>query len=263
MSRRFSKGLLSTAFLLVGCTAIGCTADPQYVQGPTSLEASVPGSMVNLATVEIDLPVRIEREDEVMDRAALSAELGIEVPYVRLGDLIVSIEWTIKNLEDSEGEARILVNGGNEYWYYVPTNFVIDPEEDEEPPPLMGDIPMLIGPGETRSGVFREDTLREGSVDLELITRAALNPFAAVLQVHEDMTEFTSETGVVVPFTASAGMVRYEVNFTANRHMIMEYAIRIRDDRGLLHKDLLDAPPGELTVFNPVEFTPPPPVVTP
>ncbi len=258
MARSVCIGLSVAALL-----AVGCTADPQYVQSPTPLEANAPGSMVNTATAVFDLPLRLEREDELLERTELAAELGIEVPYVKLGDLFVSIEWTIKNLEDSEGIARILVNGGNEYFYYVPLNFVVDPEEDEEPPPLMGDIPLTIGPNATVSGVLREDTLREGSIDLELITRGALNPFAAVLQIHEDMTEFTDGAGTTVPLAAFAGMIRYEVSFTANRHMVMEYAIRVRDDRGILHEELLDAPVEELTVFDPAEFTPPPPPMTP
>lgn len=247
--------------LLVTICLGGCSTDPQYVQAPTGLEVD-PGNMVDVATAVIDLPIRLERELEATERGELAAELGVEVPYVKIGDMFVSIEWTIKNLEDSEGIARILVNGGNEYFYYVPTNFVIDPEEDEEPPPLMGNIPLIIGPNETRSGVFREDAAREGSLDLELITRAAFNPFAAVLEIHEDMTEFTDGAGATVPVEAFAGMIRYEVSFTANRHMVLEFVVRVRDDRGLLHKDLLDAPAGELTIFNPAEFTPPPPVMT-
>jgi hypothetical protein len=243
--------------------AIGCTADPQYIESPTVLEANAPGTTVDTATASFDLPLRLEREDELMARSELAAELGIEVPYVRLGDLFISIEWTIKNLEDSEGIAEIGVNGGNEYFYYVPLNFVIDPEEDEEPPSLAGDIPLIIPANGTRSGVFREDALRESALDLELITRAGMNPFAAILEVQEDMREFTADTGAIVPVEAFAGMVRYDVTFTASTHMVMEYLIRVRDDRGILHEELLAAPPEELTVFNPAEFTPPPPVVTP
>lgn len=238
----------------------GCTADPEYVPAPSGLEVNAPNSMVTLATETFDLPIRLERDDEAMKRADLAAQLGVEVPYVRIDDMFVSIEWTIKNLEDSDGTARIKVNGGNEFFYYVPLDFVIDPEEDEEPPPLMGDIPITVPANGMINGVFREDSVREAALDLELITRGGYNPFAAVLEVQEDMTEFTDPaTMATIPVDAFAGLVRFEVNFTANRHMVMEYTIRIRDDRGILHKDLLDAPAGELTVFNPAEFTPPPP----
>ena len=39
------------------------------------------------------------------------------------------------------------------------------------------------------SGVFREDQVREASIDLELITRAMQNPFRALLQIDEDIEQ--------------------------------------------------------------------------
>jgi hypothetical protein len=84
----------------------------------------------------------------------------------------VSLSWTIKNLTDSDGVARIHVNGGNEWFAYVPAAFVIDPDDDEEPPPLMGNIPIPVPAGATVNGVFREDQVYEASIDLELITSA-------------------------------------------------------------------------------------------
>ena len=45
-------------------------------------------------------------------------------------DLDVSIEWTINNHDDSPGEATVKVDGGNQFFYYVPLNFVVDHDED-------------------------------------------------------------------------------------------------------------------------------------
>jgi hypothetical protein len=253
------------SLIIAGCCAgalAGCTDDPQYLQPQQALEVGVPDSMVTTATAQIVLPIRVELEEEGTERAELAAELGVEVPYVRLDDLSVSIEWSIKNLEEVDGTARIMVNGGNEYFYYVPNVFVVDPEEDEEPPPLMGDIPLVIPAGGIRTGVFREDQLLEAAIDLELITRGATNPFAAVLQIHEDTTEIVDPGGgPAVPREAFAHLVLLDLAFTANRHMVLEYTVRVRDHRrpGLLHAELLDADPGELTGFAPAMFTPPPP----
>jgi hypothetical protein len=255
---------IRTFIIAVACAGAlpGCTEDPQYLQPAQALEVGVPDSMVNTATAQIVLPIRIELEDEAAERAELAAELGVEVPYVRMDDLSISIEWTIKNLEDTAGTARIMVNGGNEWFYYVPNVFVVDPEEDEEPPPLMGDIPLEIPAGGTRNGVFREDQLIEAAIDLELITRGALNPFAAVLQAHKNTVEIADPAGgAVIPREAFAHLVQYDLAFTANRHMVLEYTVRVRDHRrpGLLHDELMAADPGELTGFAPAMFTPPPP----
>jgi hypothetical protein len=52
-------------------------------------------------------------------------------------------------------------------------------------------------------------------------------------------------------------MVRFDIILRANTHMVLEYGIRVRDDRGILHDELLDAPPEELTGFNPIAIQPP------
>lgn len=254
-------GILAGALL-----AFGCADNPAYVQSPTSLEVGAPDSMVNTATGTIDLPIKLETEKDLMKRVALADELGLtlaDVPYVRIGDLDVSIEWSLKNLSDQQGTAIINVNGGNEMFAFIPAAFVIDPEEDAEPPPLVGGVPQIIEPGELRTGVFREEQILEASVDIELIARGGLNPIAAVLQTHRGMTEMTTTTGAVVPKRAFAQMIRFELTFTAGTHMVLEYAIRVRDQRGILHEELLDAPGDELTVFNPVMIEPPPPPPVP
>lgn len=245
-----------------GLVALGaCSSEPQYIQSREFIEVGIPDSDITAATTQVILPLRLEDECESMERAELSAELGIDVPYVGLDDVSVSIEWTIRNVSDTEGTARVHVNGGNEWFSYVPANFVIDPDEDEEPPPLAGDIPIQVPAQGTVHGVFREDQLREAAIDLELITRGAQNPFAAIFQVHEDTAEFVDmTTGAAVPARAFAHMVQYDITLEANRHMILELAIRVRDHRGLLHELLLLAPDEERTQFTPVEFAPPAPM---
>lgn len=240
----------------------GCASDPRYVDDGVVLETNAAGTMdTGSVTSTIDVPFRLEEEDELMERQALATELGVEVPYVKIDDVKVSIEWTIENLSDEQGTATIFVNGGTEFASYVPTNFVIDPEEDEEPPPLMGGIPMILEPGEVRSGVFREDRIIEASVDLELMYRAGYNAFAAVLEQNMTTPEIVDLAGATVPSSVFATMVRFDIIFSSNRNMVMRYAVRVRDERGILHDKLLNPDdPGELTVFNPIEIQPPAPM---
>lgn len=245
---------------LVGISA--CTNAPSYVEPREALEVGLPdpaapGETIDIDTTQLFLPIRLETMQEQMDRTARAAELGVQdLPYVGLDDLDISIEWTIKNLSDTDGTARIQINGANELFVYVPAFYVIDPEEDEEPPPLLGTIPTPVRAGDTISGVFREDQLREAAVDLELVTRGLVNPFAAILAYHADLDEVTDPDGVTVPRTAFGHLVQYDIIFTANQHMVLEYDLRIRDQAEILHERLLDAPDGELTVFAPQ--TPPP-----
>jgi hypothetical protein len=241
--------------------APACTEDPQYVPGPSSIEVGAEGTDVFTGTVTIVLPFQLESMEDAAERADLAMSLGVApelLSYVRVGDLDVSLEWTIKNLAGSEGEARVIVNGGNQFWYYVPLNFVVDPEEDEEPPPLLGDIPLRVAESGTRSGVFREDQIREASVDLEQISRGMVNPFAAMLTINEEDPGVTIPP-TLVPHDALSQLVRFDITFEADRHMVLEYGLRVRDHRGILHPEGLAAPPEELTMFAPMEFVPPPP----
>jgi hypothetical protein len=248
------------AFATLVAALAACAADPQYIPAPTSIEVGIEGTDVFTGTVTIDLPVELESADDAMERADRAAVLGVgadELAYVRVGDFDVSIEWTIKNLAGSEGEARISVNGGNQYWYYVPTEFVIDPEEDEEPPPLMGDVPLRVPGSGTLSGVFREDQVREASIDLEQITRGMVNPFAAMLTVNEDDPGVAVPT--MLPLEDLSQLIRFDIVFEADRHMVLEYGIRVRDHRNILHDELLSAPAAEIVAWAPAMFVPPPP----
>lgn len=237
-----------------------CTEDPVYLAPADQLEVVDPAVAAS-ATGTITLPVSAaELALDEPDRAMLEAELGVMVPQVRLGDLSVSVEWSVKNLSDTDGIARVQVNGGNEWFYFDPLLFVVDPDEDEQPPPLMGDIPLSVPAGGLITGVFREDQFVEAAVDLELMSRGGLNPIAATLEIHEDTQEIVSPTGgTPVPRQAFAGMVRFDFVFVASAHMVMEYAVRVRDHRGILHDMLLSAPPGELTAFAPAAIQPPAP----
>jgi hypothetical protein len=234
-----------------------CADDPVYVQPAAGLEV-VPGEGgVGEATAVLTLPVRLEREAEATERADRSAELGIQVPYVRRDDLDLSVEWIIKNLDAEPGIARIQLNGANEFFAYVADAFVVDPEEEETPPPLSGDVPLDIAGSATRSGVFQEDLLAEASLDLELITRGAVSPFAALLANQETLREIEAD-GAVIPRDAFASLVRFDLTFLADRHMVLEFAVRVREHRDppLLHDELTSAPPDELTAFAPADFAP-------
>jgi hypothetical protein len=257
---------LPTLFLvcLVGLGA--CTNSPSYLEPQQALEVGIlpdpanPGETIGEAATTLFLPIRPETPEEQMERLDRMATLGVNVPIVLVRELDIAIEWTIKNLSDTDGEARILINGGNEYFVYVPLNFVFDPDEDEEPPPLLGNVPILVPAGKTVSGVFREDQVREAALDLELITRGGLNPFAALLEPHDDLRGLTDANGMSVPVTAFGHIVQYDIVFRADQHMVLEYAIRIRDEDEILHELLLDAPAGEVITFAPTIFVPPPPV---
>lgn len=254
---------LKTAVSLALVMSAACSDDPRYLQPAEALEVGVPDSDITEASTQITLPVRLETDAEATARAARAAELATELSYIDLDDLRLSVEWSIRNLSDSDGTARIHLNGANERFAYAPAAFVVDPDDpdEERPPPLLGDIPLAIPATSTVNGVFREDQLREMAIDLELVTRGGLNPFAAILVRHEDIEEIVVDGADPIPYEGFGGLIRLDLTLLANRHMVLEYAVRVRSTRSpaLVHDEGLAAEVGELTAFAPVDFVPPPP----
>ena len=253
----------------------GCANDPVYLPGPLALEAGAADAtgMTTTASAQHVLPIRLERDDEAAERATRAAELGVEVPYVKVGDIEVSVEWTIRNLDlMNAGTAIVQLNGANEAFAYDPTLIYLgDPDEVPPAPGLAGDVPIHVEPGAMVTGLFREDQLREASIDLDQITRANLHPFAATLQVHKDLELIQplsppmpgvdgyvqTPEGDPIPREAFRQIIRVDLVFKPDRPMVLEYTIRVRDPRRIMH-ELLDAAvteaPDELTAFAPAAF---------
>jgi len=272
--------------LIVPCLVLasGCANDPVYIPCEPStatcmaLEAGMDdgaGGIVAEARSQLQLPINVETADDAMVRAARTTALGVEVPYVKLGDIEVSVEWTIKNLdldEDGDGEeglAFIELNGANEFFVYDPTMIVLSTDDEAPPTPgLEGNVPLHMLPGATISGLFREDQFREASIDLDQVTRANVNPFAATLTINKNakfiqpMTPFDPAMpdvapmpmGDPIPREAFANIVRVDLVFRPDRHMVMEYTVRVRDVRGIMNDLLLSAPATELQPFDPQPF---------
>jgi len=264
--------------------ATGCANDPVYVECPDaptdptclrSIEAGQDdgtGMIVEEAKTRLLLPINPEKPEDAEQRATRTAELGVDVPYVKLGDIEVSVEWTITNLEDIEGIALVELDGATEFFEYDPDMIVLSTDDEAPPSPgLDGNIPIHIPPNGSISGLFREDQVREASIDLEQVTRGNVNPFAATLRVNKNDTQIQPflpfdpmdpEAGpmidpnaVPIPREAFAGMIRIDLVFTPNRHMRLDYNVRIRDIRGeMMNELLMAADPAELHPFAPMPY---------
>ncbi len=263
----------------------GCANDPVYIPAPMTMEAGFPDmtGMPTVAKAQLQLPIKTETAADTKTRAALAAKLApVMVPYVKVGDIEVEIEWTVRNLDMNPGQAKIELNGANEYFSYDPS--IIKLSNDPEAPPtpgLGGDIPIDV-PGDSEvSGLFTEDQLREASIDLDQITRGNVNPFRAMLTISKNTTAFQPLTlpmlnadnelvqdpvGNPIPREAFAEITRIDLVFKPTTHMLLDYNVRVRDLRGIMHSLLLAAvteKPGELQTFNPMVYNPPPPPLPP
>ncbi len=278
--RSFRLGILLIPALAAG----GCANDPVYMECPDmpadptcihTLEAGQDdgtGMAVAEAKSRLVLPINVEKTEDATARADLAAQLGVDVPYVKLGDIEISVEWTITNLEDTEGLALVELDGANEFFEYDPDMIVLSTDDEAPPTPgLDGNIPIHVPASGTVSGLFREDQLREAAIDLQQITSANVNPFAAMLTINKNDTEIVpmtpydpanpdvppmpDPTATPIPREAFASLIRIDLVFTPDRHMTLDYNVRVRDVRGdMIAKDLFDTPTSALTQFAPQPY---------
>jgi len=270
---------IALSSVLVGLVA--CNAnDPVYIQAPMAMEAGMPDpanmGMLSQAQASLQLPIKTETAADKAKRDALSAKLApIQVPYVKVGDIAIDVEWTIKNLDTMmPGQALVELNGASEFFVYDPSMIVVTAPDAEDPPKtpgLAGDIPISVPAGGTVSGLFTEDDLLEASIDLDQVTRGNVSPFFADQTVSKNALSFQPMTvptvnaagelsqspmGPPVPREAFSAMVRIDLVFKPDRHMILNFNVRVRDVRGIMHDMLLAAKPAELQMFDPMPYAP-------
>jgi hypothetical protein len=272
------SGLLS--FGLVGFAGLaGCANDPVYIPAPMTMEAGVADmtGALSEAKASLQLPIKTETAADKKTRDALAVKLApVLVPYVKVGDIEIDVEWTIKNLDMKPGQAKVELNGANEFFSYDPSIIMLDPGNDEAPPTpgLSGDIPIDVPAGGEVSGLFTEDELREASIDLDQISRGNMNPFRAMLTISKNAKEFQPMTplmpamdgeeppmqtpvGPPIPREAFAELTRIDLVFKPSTHMTLAFNVRVRDLRGIMHDLLLTAvteKPSELQTFMPAVF---------
>ena len=271
------------AVLVVPGVLAGCANDPVYLNSPTNIEAGMDDGTGNpvVGKGSLMLPIKPESRADMATDAKLAQKLGVMVPYPRVGDLDLEVEYTIKNLDGMDGTAEVELNGANQWFIYDPSMINLDPTNDEAPPTpgLAGDIPIHVPANGVVEGVFREDQLTEAEIDLDQITRGNVNPFAATLTVNKNAKSFQPVTppmltnpvcqqnpadptcaqmpmGPAVPREAFAGIVRVDLVFKPDRHMVLDYTVRVRDHRGILHDMGLSAPPNQIVTFMPAVYMP-------
>jgi hypothetical protein len=280
-------------YIGIGLALVGCNSnnEPQYVEcapmGPAAMDTCVLNMLTMNADGELEakgsihVPVKPEADWKQADRLRRMElqmalpDQSVEVPVYRLEHYDLEVEWTAKNLDSMPGQFKVDLNGANEVFTYDPSLIVTDPGDDEAPPtpPLAGNIPIDIPANGTVSGTFREDQLVEAAIDLDQISRGNVNPFAAWLDVAKNKdsfqpltapvydpvtgdTTYGMPTGPEVPRLAFRQLVRIDIVFHPDRMMTLEYTLRVREHVEVIHPMGLNAPAGEIEIYDPAPFVP-------
>jgi len=282
------KAIISIS--LVGIAAVGCANDPQYIDCGTadtkdtckldSANAMKIGGAKDSPSIvvgSLHIPVRPETPDLTKKREDLQKTLpaDVEVPLYRVDQYDISVEYTVLNLDDIPGTVRVALNAANEKFAWDPA--MIMPGGDESPPPpnLAGNTPIDIQAKGQYDGIFREDQLLEATIDLDQISRANINMYAATLTVNKNDASFQplsaiqkptttggnpppqDPMGSLVPRSAFRNIVRVDISMQADKHMTIAFNVRVRphvDD--VIHNMGMNAAAAELTILDPAAFVP-------
>lgn len=220
--------------------------DPTYLPEVRQLTTSATsdGGMPTIADDEQRYGLPLRRPTSA-DRQQLSDEekkLGLpqRVPWVGVRDLPLEILLTVTNQDMVPARAFVTLVGASEFGAYDPGAFV-DPTAEEQvpPPPLLGNAPIDLAPGETRQLVYREDDVAEAALDVEAIVRypsmpATSTPFKVLSHRSED-----SNVGFenVPANDVTPQLVELTIRLHSEQHVTCDYSVRVRDLHGRLSPD--------------------------
>jgi hypothetical protein len=251
-----------TRTLALGLVLVGaCSAnEPVYFPPAAPLES---GGMAGEGAAMLSVPFRTPTEE---DRAALDAEgqkLGQQLPWLRADRVSMSLLYTITNLGDAQGTARLEVDGASEFAAYdagalraAAMMMGQQVQVDEETLlALIRPTPVTLAAGEVHRGIVREDDFDEAALDLDAIARFGAVP-ASVLINLSSVNPIGLE--MVPPGHVRPALFQVNVRFTATQHMRMEFLLRVRDEGRQLAKgaDVVYTP-------NPPGYMPPAPMPMP
>jgi hypothetical protein len=278
---------------IIAMATAACANDPQYVECGTgdgsdicTLDSQMGSSVgtgddaVFVVTGSLHVPVVPPDSSLQKTTTQLQATMptDVTVPVYRLDMYDLSVEWTLKNLDDKPTTAAVALNAANEDFAWDPA--VIKPASDEDPPPpsLQGNIPFDVPANGEVSGVFTEDELLEAAIDLDEITRGNINMYAATLIVSKNDQSFQplsaeqapppdsddpptqTPMGSAVPRAAFRQIVRVDMAMLpgdSSVHLTLQFDILVRPQiANVIDSMGMNAPAAQLMIIDPPTFMP-------
>jgi hypothetical protein len=253
-----------TAILLTALAALAAAAGcqelntPLYFKGPdltATGEEEVP--VQSGLALRFRDPTDIERQD--LQRQADALGYGMDVPWVSLDKVHIELLYKVTNTSGDSGTFNLMIDGATEYTKYdvnVVSQAIAMGDPDEAVfLPLMQTMPRMLGPGESYSGILREDDFAEGALDIDALGRwldadPASPTFAGVLINDSDVNPVG--LNLVPPNLVLPSFVEVIVNLQTNVGMTCQYVVRVRDDDDrLLHNDSDSLYQTSPTLFQP------------
>jgi hypothetical protein len=216
-----------------------CASQPTYYPSTPESVDSTDGTTAP-ALLVMTIPYAQETSSQRADRVALAKTLGLmndQVPSARRDDIDLEVEWSLENVDATDGVALLGMTGASEYFRYDPAAFVVMGKMEDEPPPLWTSSPIHVGAGQKVTGLIREDEFGEAAQDLDAITRAGVAP-GACLFTRWPTADVTGGVAPLagIPSAAIASLLEVDLGVTSDKHMKLTATLRGRATTGRMQQ---------------------------
>ena len=249
---RRALALLAPLALGAGCQAMNT---PLYFNGDV-VEAMGNEELPPSTTLALQFRNPTDKERQDLDKQTQAVNYGQDVPWVARNKIHLQLSYKVTNVSGDRGKFNLLVDGASEFVLYDSKTVAM--ATAEEPGelgtffPLMTSDPHFLDPGQSWSGLIREDDFAEAELDLDALGRWNTDgTFAGVLINRSDVNPVGM--GLVPGNLVVPAMFQVTVNLQTDVAMKCEYVVRVRDDDDRLLHESGDTP------FNPAPTTFAPP----
>jgi hypothetical protein len=140
------------------------------------------------------------------------------LPWVRLRDLDLQLDWALTNEGDRPLVAMITINGVNEFHYYAP-----GPENFHQ-----WERRVQVAPGQRVEGTVTELELDEVAIDLATVVNGAPNSNLVVEAMSQSGLDERTRAFVPSVIPGLVG-VRAGLETTAAVPLVLEISVRVQD----------------------------------
>jgi hypothetical protein len=231
---------LVTSLFALALAAIGCGDDTIYVHEGKLYQVAItqntaPTYMgdedaIYIVETRVDLPVVQPSPVQWDARQKEASKYGKlpfpRMPWVERGDMELTVDFTLSNLDTMPHDVTVIVNGANEFDEYVPGVLIVE----DNPVPLHSqwERRYTVPPKSRITRSVREEELDEAAVDLATVVNGAPNSDEVVY--FENKSESDPRSMKYVP-KLIPGLVAMRLGLLTTEAVpvLLEATVRVRD----------------------------------
>jgi hypothetical protein len=231
----------------LACMA-GCSDDRVYLGNEKMFQVAITENTapfaegdedaLYLVETRVELPIRRPTESDVQDlymRVGDYPDLPFpRLPWVERGDVELTVDFTLANLDGETRDVDVIINAGNEFDEYFPG--VLEVEDNPVPLHSQWERRYTLEGKSRLSRTVREEELDEAAVDLATVVNGAPNSDQIVYFENKSARDERSRRFIpaVIPGIA---VLRLGLRSSAPVRLLLEATVRARDVSEKLAED--------------------------